>query len=213
MSEAIPFITVKRFVQNIGQERIDALQDRLIKEDEGADVDPDTVRGIFVPAENLFTTIIGRSEFLRMQQALGPDRLDEEGVVKLEERLEEAFAEQPKKIDAPTLPLQQQHWGPMPKLNLIIARNAQATKERYQAQGVIKDFLGPGAPEIRFGRARRIVPVWFAAAETQEELDALNRTKAMVEEGAAKPEKERPLPGITEFGKIETDHSVAYVRD
>jgi hypothetical protein len=212
MSEAIPFITVKRFVQNIGQERIDALQDRLIEDVEGADVNPDTVRGIFVPADRLFTTIIGRSEFLRIQQALGPDRLDEEGVVRLEGRLEEAFAEHPETMDVPTLPFQQQHWGPMPKLNLIIAKNAQATKERYQAQGVIKDFLGPGVPEIRFGRARRIVPVWFAAAETQEDLDALNRTKAMVEEGAAKPEKERPLPGITKFGKIKTDHSTAYIR-
>lgn len=213
MSEAIPFITVKRLVQNIGQERIDALQDRLIEEGGEEGVDPDSVRAIFVPAGNLFTTIIGRSEFLRIQRALGPKRLDEEGVVKLEGRLEEAFAEHPGTMDAPTLPFQQQHWGPMPKLNLIIAKNAQATRERYQAQGVIRDFLGADVPEIRFGRARRVVPVWFAAAETREQLDALNRAKTMVEEEAAKPEKERPLPETTKFGKIETDHSMAYVRD
>lgn len=208
MSEAIPTLTVRRPVQNIGQEHIDALERRLLEDRRNFRIDPETIRNIFAPANQLYTTLIGRSEFIGIQQALGPQRLDEEGVKALEERLEEAFGDHPKEIDTDTWPFQQQHWGPMPQLSIVVAKSPQVMKERYTAQGVVRDFLGEGVPEYRFRRSRRIVPVWLASSQTSQELGLLNQVKLILKEGEIAPEDERPLPDTTVFGEIDTRRSV-----
>jgi hypothetical protein len=214
MPEAISVLTVRRPVQNITQERIDTLGGYLLERTDSSAEALETVQGLLNPADKMHAAIIAKGEFLRIQRKLGEDRLDDDRVEELEARLEEAFSDHPETLDTETLPVQQQHWGEVPKLMLTIAKSVAVARERRLAQDVIFSFTGmERGSRGWFGRSKKITPVRLAVSETSKELSLLNRLKVIVEEGTSDPEEERPLPTSTKLGKVKTIKSVEYLRD
>lgn len=214
MSEAIPVLSLGRQVENIDQEHIDTLKDRLLEGTNGSATAEEAVQNVVNGAASLHAGIIAKGEFTRLQHKLGEDRLDDEQVTELEARLEEAFSGAPKTIDVATLPVKLERWGELPKLYLRIAKSQQVTKERYIAQTLIRNFLGPERAEVHwYARTKRITPVWLAASRTREELSQLKRLGVIVEKGIIGPEDERPLPSVTKLGKVTPHRTTRYFKD
>ncbi len=206
MNKEIPTLHIKRRVQNLGQEHIDVLEERLLQEEGSSpdiDISPENIRALFNPVEGMRGAIIDKTEFVRLQRSLGSNMLAETDISALKVRFEEALEDCPDTREVKTLPAQLHQWGKGSLRLLGVANSQGVIAERLFAEKVIAEFLGvESIPKgVLAANKRKASQVWLAYSTDRQTFAALRQLDDVL--------KNQPdlMPELTQFGGLEVVQS------